>query len=132
MRHALGRALTAAGHWTVAACAAVGVLLSAEAGASTSNYQIIVIHPSGLTHSEAHRISDTQEVVGVGASLFSAQDPRALYWSGAGAQVTSLNPGANFESVAWGASGNRIVGWVKNPATSTFPQATLWTGLGST
>src|SRR5262245_4166888 len=123
MRQIPGRGLTGAVLRTVVACTLTAVLLPAVAAASTSNYQVIVLHPSGLTHSEAHRISDDQLVVGVGASQFSAQDTRALYWSGAGTQVTSLNPGANSHSVAWGVSGGSIVGWAESTANGSFPAA---------
>jgi hypothetical protein len=101
------------------------------ASGQPSTYQIILLHPPGFTNSGAFGISLTQQVTGVGWNQGNMSDQQALLWSGAGTQVTSLNPGVGVASWGWAVSGSRIVGNVWTPGTPDSHRATAWLGNGS-
>src|SRR5262245_51088330 len=109
------------------------VVLSAPGalGAQPSNYQVIVLHPSGFTNSGAFGISDGARATGVGWNLADMSDMRALLWGGAGTQVTSLKPGPSVASWGWSLTADRVAGNVWTPGTTNSSHATAWLADGS-
>jgi hypothetical protein len=93
-----------------------------------SDYNAIILHPSGFEWSMAFGVSGGQQVgYGFGTPTDSAQPAHALMWSGTADSYIDLNPAGFNYSEAWGISDGQQVGWGIMEGYSA-PHALLWSG----
>ncbi len=101
------------------------IVLASQLGFAASEYEVVILHPSGFTESQATGVSDGQQV-GHGWGSITGGQTHALLWSGTAESYVDLNPAWANESWAYDVSDGQQVGEARGEATSNQSHAMLW------
>lgn len=103
------------------------IIGSSQLGIAVPEYEVVILHPSGFTESQATGTSDGQQV-GYGWGSVTGGQTHALLWSGTAESYVNLNPIWANESWAYDVSDGQQVGEARGEATSNQSHAMLWFG----
>lgn len=109
------------------------VAVCALAQADPPQYNIVILHPSGLPRSAGYGIGNGQQV---GQALWTGVDPssqQATLWTGTAASAVNLNPPSHPASSAVDTDGSIQVGATIDPLgnSSVLFKAALWQGTAA-